>query len=164
MGHSKPSGKISSAAKGKCSSLCRSNTWHAYAWAPTCTHMHTHRHIHTDSLQMFLSYWPKLPWNKAKRKESNSQGDNIFRKKNKALDKNISKYAYLDLHKTFCEVSNEIFRNPNSKRMYFNIQKEYSKLSLRLQIENWKTHQKTDIQIYKRNCLPYLEVLRSTIK
>ena len=32
---------------------------HGLPLAHTCAHTHTH--IHTDSLQMFPSYWPKLP-------------------------------------------------------------------------------------------------------
>ena len=52
---------------------------HTHACIHIHTQTHTHRHIHTDSLQMPLFYWPKLPRNKAKRKETNSQNYTISR-------------------------------------------------------------------------------------
>ena len=53
---------------------------------------------------------------------------------------------------------------PTAKECILIFRMSIQNYHLELQTENWKTHQKTDTQIYKRNCLPYLEVLRSIIK
>lgn len=136
---------------------------HEHAHVPICTHMYTQRHIHTESLQMNLFYWPKLPRNKRRRKETNSQGDTISMGKKKIMRQKYFKYTYLHLHKTFCKVSNENFKNRNRKIMYVNIQSQYSKLALRIANRKLKMHQKTDIQICKCNCLSFLVALRSAI-
>lgn len=65
--------------------------------------------------------------------------------------------------KHFVRVTVKLPEIPTAKEYILTFRISIQTNHLELQIENWKMHEKTDTQICKHNCLPFLEVLRSTI-